>query len=103
MHYSFAYIYQLLDPVGLRRFHLLEDERIENGQDVLTVGQDAVDHVPIPGVAEGQALPTLENVRGDVDVLAQFLKGNATQKEAVKKRGLVSRLGQVVLAGEHRL
>jgi hypothetical protein len=43
----------------------------------------------------GLPLPALENLRWDIDILAQFLERMATQKEAVEKRRFMLRFGEL--------
>ena len=65
----------LLQPVGDP--HLPENERVKDGEYFLAVAQHAGHSGLIPRVTMRQALPALQNLGWNVDVLAKFLKGNA--------------------------
>jgi hypothetical protein len=83
---------QLLN--SLAGFHFFEDEGIEDGKHVPAVGEDSVDAHLGPGLTPRQALPAFHDLGWDIDILAEFLERMTAQKEAVKKRSLVLRLGE---------
>lgn len=86
-------ITQLLD--SFRSSHFLEDERVEDGQDVLAVGDDSIAAELVPGVAARFPLPALEHLRRDVDILAESLQRMAAQEEAVEKRRFMLRFAEL--------
>src|SRR5439155_24849549 len=69
--------------------HLLEDQGIKDGEDVLAVGEDALDGGMVPGVTKRQALPALEHLRRDVNIPPELFERVAAQKKPVEKRRLV--------------
>ena len=79
-------------------FHFFEDQRIEDGEDVLAVGEDSLDGGPNPGGTMGFAVPALDDLRRDIDIFPQLLQRMAAQEEAVEKYRFV--LGFTELAFE---
>ena len=75
----------------------MKNQGIENGEDVLAVGEDAGHHSLIPGVAQGEALPAFQDFGRDVNISAQFFHRVSAQEEAVEKRRLVLWFRQVVI------
>ena len=91
---------RLLESFGRR--HLLEDQRVEDGEDVLAVGEDSFQGWLRPGFAECLALPALEDLGWHVNILAEFLERMPAQEEAVKEGCLVLRFGELVVErGSH--
>ena len=78
--------------------HFAEDEGFKDGQDVLAVGEHPLQHAVVHGVVLRQALPTLQHVRRDVDILPQFLQRVPAQKEAVEERRFLLRFGELEIA-----
>src|ERR1035438_917694 len=62
---SLHYSTNLLGSMG--NGHFSEDQRVENRQHMLAVGQHAFQHAVIHGIAFGQALPALQDMRRDID------------------------------------
>ena len=61
--------------------HIAKDEGLKNVENVFAVSQHSVKHAVVHGIMLRQPLPALQNVRRDVDILAQFL-----QRVPAKKR-----------------
>ena len=78
--------------------HFAEDEGVENGQDVLAVGEHPLQHAVVHGIVLRQTLPALQHVRGDVDILPQFLQRVPAQKEAVEECCFLLRFGELEIA-----
>src|ERR671931_136707 len=74
--------------------HFLEDKGIEDGEDVLAVGDNSLDVGMVPGVANGEAFPTLQDLRGNVNVPPELFDWVTAQKKPVEKRRLIAGLGQ---------
>ena len=83
--------------------HFAEDEGLKNGENVFAVGQHAVKHAVIHGVVLRQPLPALQNVRRDIDILAQFLQRVPAQEEAVEECCFLLRFGELELRSRHKL
>ena len=88
-------ITQLLDAFAGR--HFFEDQRIENGENVFAVGKDSFQGGLSPGFMPSLALPALEDLRRDVNILAQLLQRMPAQKEAVEECRLVLRFGELMI------
>jgi hypothetical protein len=83
--------------------HFPENQRIENGEDVLAVGEHAVQHAVIQGIALGQQLPTRQYVGWNVNVFTQFLQRVAAQEEAVEKSRFVLGFDEIETGSSHML
>src|ERR1017187_5118555 len=94
-------------PIALLRprlhQHVAEDEGFEDREDVFAVSQHPVQHAVVHGIVLRQALPALQYVGWDVDILPQFLQRVTTQKETVEERCFLLRLGELELCSLHKL
>jgi len=81
----------------------LEDQGIEDGKNVLAIGQNASHRTLVHGVVIGEALPLGQNVGRHSDVFPQFLDRMAAQKEPIEECCLVLGFGETVIGPLHRV
>jgi len=83
--------------------HIAKDEGLKNVENVFAVSQHSVKHAVVHGIMLRQPLPALQNVRRDVDILAQFLQRVPAKKKAVEECCFLLRLGELKLRSLHIL
>ena len=74
-----------------------DDQRFENGEDLAAVLDDALDDFAGFGNAEQLALPLGQDLRGHINVLAQFFRRMPAQKQPEEERGFALRVVEIVL------
>jgi hypothetical protein len=73
------------DLLDTQILHVGVDERVEDGEDVAAVLDDASENVAQLGLALGFAVPFGENGRRNFDVAAKALRRMTTQKKAIEE------------------